>query len=63
MMLERSKLSTEDLKHVFDDLRAQYGGDFAATFTALHLQTEERIAELELRLAKLENRKKLLIFW
>lgn len=54
----RSKIADEDLKLMFDSLRAEYGGDFVLMFLAMHLEIEERCAQLELRIGQLEARKK-----
>jgi hypothetical protein len=50
--------SSSELLQIFHDCKARYGEDLGLMFMAMHLESEERIAELELKVAKLEAKRR-----
>jgi hypothetical protein len=50
--------NSSELLQIFHDCKARYGDDLGLMFMAMHLESEERIAELELKVAKLEAAKR-----
>ena len=58
--LERSQASKQfsnaELSKAFEGCKQHFGLDFVLTLFALHMETCDRIAELEMRLGALEER-------
>jgi hypothetical protein len=52
------QFTNEELMTMFHGLKADYGNDFALMFLAMHLETMERCALLETRVAALEGKKR-----
>jgi hypothetical protein len=52
------QFTDEELKRTFDSLKQEYNNDFALMLFALHVEMEGRCAQLETRVAKLENKKR-----
>lgn len=52
-----SKRTNNELLEIFADYKRQYG-DLGLMFMALHIENEDRIAALEERLAKLEQKRR-----
>lgn len=52
------QFSHEELKQMFDGVKQDYNNDFVLMFMAMHLETMERCAQLEMKIAKLELKKK-----
>jgi hypothetical protein len=52
------RFSSNELLEIFADCKRRYGDDLGLMFMAMHLESEERIAELELKVAKLEAKRR-----
>jgi hypothetical protein len=55
---EPKRFSNTELLEIFADCKRKHGDDLGLMFMSLNLELEYRIAELELRLAKLEAKRK-----
>jgi hypothetical protein len=53
------RFSTSELLQIFADVKLKYGSDdLGLLFLSMHLELEEHIAELELKVARLEAKRK-----
>jgi hypothetical protein len=52
------QFSYEELRTMFDDMRKEFHNEFPLMFLAMHLETMERVSQLESRCKALEARRK-----